>query len=95
MYYPFDVEKVKKYVITDDYLPMWEVPNLQDIYTKLDYNFKDTLLVYMRQQGRLDNIFSFWSCDIKKLPIRPKKSKIALIRNGWRKRKTMEIWDFF
>ena len=51
-YYPFDPEKILKYVVTDDYLPIWKVEELETLYVRLDYNKKHTLLTQIKQQGK-------------------------------------------
>lgn len=51
-YYPFDREVVDKYVVGDDYLPIWNVPSLKNYYTELGYSMKDSFDAYVREQGK-------------------------------------------
>lgn len=51
-YYPFDPEDVDKYVVGDDYLPIWKVPSLKNYYTKLGFSMKDSFDAYVRSQGQ-------------------------------------------
>ncbi|OAD60411.1 Tubulin polyglutamylase TTLL4 [Eufriesea mexicana] len=51
-YYPFDSEILDKYVVGDNYLPIWNVPSLKHYYTKLKYSMKDSFDAYVRSQGK-------------------------------------------
>ncbi|XP_043273225.1 probable tubulin polyglutamylase ttll-15 [Venturia canescens] len=51
-YYPFDPEDVDKYVVGDDYLPIWKVPSLKDYYTRLGFSMKDSFDAYVRSKGQ-------------------------------------------
>ncbi|EFN86381.1 Tubulin polyglutamylase TTLL6 [Harpegnathos saltator] len=51
-YYPFDAEVLDKYVVGDDYLPIWKVPSLKKYYTELGYSMKDSFDAYVREQGK-------------------------------------------
>jgi len=51
-YYPFDPEVPDKYVVGDDYLPIWHVPSLQKYYTKLGYSMKDSFDAYLKEQRK-------------------------------------------
>lgn len=50
-YYPFDPQNRDKYVVGDDYLPMWKVPSLKDIHQRHGFSFKDTFNIYMKSKG--------------------------------------------
>jgi len=39
-YFPFDVQNVNKYVVGDDYLPLWEVDSLTKYYNDLGLGMK-------------------------------------------------------
>jgi len=41
-YHPFDPDVVDKYVVGDDYLPMWKVPSLSRFYNDLGFGMKDS-----------------------------------------------------
>lgn len=51
-YYPFDPEILDKYVVGDDYLPIWNVPSLKKYYTELGHSMKDSFDAYVREQGK-------------------------------------------
>uniref|UniRef100_A0A7E4ZVL4 Tubulin polyglutamylase TTLL6 n=1 Tax=Panagrellus redivivus TaxID=6233 RepID=A0A7E4ZVL4_PANRE len=49
-YEPFDVEDVDKYVVGDDYTPLWEMPSLKDDFLINDYTFKESLDAHLRER---------------------------------------------
>lgn len=51
-YYPFDPEVLDKYVVGDDYLPIWNVPSLKRYYAELGYSMKDSFDAYVRERGQ-------------------------------------------
>ncbi|CAL1685044.1 unnamed protein product [Lasius platythorax] len=51
-YYPFDPEVLDKYVVGDDYLPIWNVPSLKRYYTELGFSMKDSFDAYVRERGK-------------------------------------------
>ncbi|XP_011633748.1 tubulin polyglutamylase TTLL6 isoform X1 [Pogonomyrmex barbatus] len=51
-YYPFDPEILDKYVVGDDYLPIWNVPSLKKYYTELGFSMKDSFDAYVRERGK-------------------------------------------
>ncbi|XP_053986178.1 probable tubulin polyglutamylase ttll-15 [Hylaeus volcanicus] len=51
-YHPFEPDVLDKYVVGDDYLPIWNVPSLKHYYTKLGFSMKDTFDAYVRSQGK-------------------------------------------
>lgn len=51
-YHPFDPEILDKYVVGDDYLPIWKVPSLKNYYTNLGFSMKDTFDAYVRSTGK-------------------------------------------
>ncbi|XP_058799666.1 probable tubulin polyglutamylase ttll-15 [Phymastichus coffea] len=51
-YYPFDSEQVDKYVVGDDYLPIWNVPSLKNYYTNLGFSMKESFDSYVRSKGK-------------------------------------------
>jgi len=51
-YHPFDQKNKDKYVVNDDYLPLWKVPSLSKYYNDLGFSFKDTLNAYIRSLGK-------------------------------------------
>lgn len=61
-YHPFDASDRDKYVVHDDYLPMWKMPAFQKIYNDLGCTFKEAFEVYMQRQGA--NMKRLWA-DMK------------------------------
>ena len=53
-YHPFSADVVDKYVVGDDYLPIWEVPSLKRYYTELGVGMKETFNAYLRSIGIQD-----------------------------------------
>ncbi|XP_071503433.1 probable tubulin polyglutamylase ttll-15 [Diadema antillarum] len=50
-YHPIDFSDVNKYVVGDDYTPVWKMPSLQKYYQEYNYNFMDSLNAYWRSIG--------------------------------------------
>ncbi|XP_060062892.1 probable tubulin polyglutamylase ttll-15 [Ylistrum balloti] len=61
-YHPFDPTNTKKYVVDDNYTPVWEMPSLKTIYDDGMYTCKETLDTYLEQTGR--NHLKLWE-DVK------------------------------
>ncbi|XP_029171313.1 tubulin polyglutamylase TTLL6 [Nylanderia fulva] len=57
-YYPFDPEVLDKYVVGDDYLPIWNVPSLKKYYTELGFSMKDSFDAYVKEHGK--NPYEMW-----------------------------------
>ncbi|KAL1513685.1 hypothetical protein ABEB36_003062 [Hypothenemus hampei] len=51
-YYPFDPTNLDKYVVGDDYLPIWKIPALDHYYNHLGFGMRDSLNAYLRDQGK-------------------------------------------
>lgn len=51
-YYPFDPKNVDKYIVGDDYLPVWDVPSLAPFYNGLGFGMKDSFDAYIRSKNR-------------------------------------------
>lgn len=58
-YYPFDSKITGKYVILDDYRPMWKVPALSKYFSDLGYTFKETFNAHIKSLG--NNPEAVWS----------------------------------
>lgn len=58
-YYPFDEKNIDKYVVGDDYLPIWKVPALDYYYNELGFGMKETINEYLRKKGKDPSIL--WS----------------------------------
>ncbi|XP_022110002.1 tubulin polyglutamylase TTLL6-like isoform X2 [Acanthaster planci] len=50
-YHPIDYNVVDKYVIGDDYTPMWQMPSFEKLYNEQHYSFRESLNSYIRSQG--------------------------------------------
>ena len=50
-YHPFDSQEIDKYVVGDDYLPIWEVPSLRRYYQDLGFGMRDSFNAYMKSIG--------------------------------------------
>lgn len=51
-YHPFDPSDVDKYVVGDDYLPIWNVPSLKNYYVNLGFSMKETFDAYAKSKGQ-------------------------------------------
>ncbi|XP_044761535.1 probable tubulin polyglutamylase ttll-15 [Coccinella septempunctata] len=51
-YYPFDAKNLDKYVVGDDYLPVWKVPSLEYYYNELGFGMKESLNSYLQSIGK-------------------------------------------
>ncbi|KAG7202599.1 hypothetical protein KM043_009789 [Ampulex compressa] len=51
-YYPFDPEVIDKYIVGDDYLPIWKVPSLTKYYSQLGFSMKHTFDAYLKANGK-------------------------------------------
>lgn len=51
-YHPFDAANVDKYIVGDDYLPIWKVPSLSQYYNNQRHGMKVSFDLYMRSKGR-------------------------------------------
>lgn len=51
-YLPFDEAIVDKYIVGDDYLPIWKVPSLSTYYNTMKNGMRDSFNLYMKSQGR-------------------------------------------
>jgi tubulin monoglycylase TTLL15 len=50
-YYPLDVIEVNQYVVNDEYTPTWKLKPLIRLYNDFYFSHKQTLSVYLKQQG--------------------------------------------
>lgn len=51
-YYPFHSSNTDKYVVGDDYLPLWQVSSLKDLYLEKGFSFKNSFNEYLSSIGR-------------------------------------------
>ncbi|CAD5226493.1 unnamed protein product [Bursaphelenchus okinawaensis] len=54
-YHPFDANDLDKYVVADDYTPIWEMPSFNNTYNTQTLSFKNSLAVYLESQGKSIN----------------------------------------
>ncbi|CAE1282372.1 TTLL15 [Acanthosepion pharaonis] len=57
-YYPFDPSIADKYVVGDNYTPMWEMPTFSKVFYQ-GYSFKESFNYYLRSQDRDPE--AFWN----------------------------------
>ncbi|XP_067942028.1 probable tubulin polyglutamylase ttll-15 [Watersipora subatra] len=50
-YYPFDASNVNKYIVADEYTPIWEIPSLNKYYGN-GFSAKFSFSQYLRDEGR-------------------------------------------
>ncbi|XP_071802858.1 probable tubulin polyglutamylase ttll-15 [Asterias amurensis] len=50
-YLPEDFNDVNKYVVTDDYTPMWLMPSFEKLFNQQHFSFKESLNSYIRSKG--------------------------------------------
>lgn len=58
-YHPFDPDVVDKYVVGDDYLPLWKVPDLEKYYNDLGFGMRDSFDAWYASTGKSPE--SVWS----------------------------------
>lgn len=51
-YHPFDPDVVDKYVVGDDYLPLWKVPDLEKYYNDLGFGMRDSFDAWYASKGK-------------------------------------------
>ncbi|KAI1716073.1 tubulin-tyrosine ligase family domain-containing protein [Ditylenchus destructor] len=51
---PFDAADLNKYVVEDDYTPVWEMPSLRKYYLDMNLSFKETFNAYLKEKLRKD-----------------------------------------
>lgn len=51
-YHPFDPDNVNKYIVGDDYLPIWSVPSLSQYYNTQRHGMRDSFNLYMKSKWR-------------------------------------------
>lgn len=51
-YFPLNINFVESYVVGEDYLPVWEVPDLKFFYSELKYTAKESLNAYLHFKGK-------------------------------------------
>ncbi|GFT91840.1 tubulin polyglutamylase TTLL4 [Nephila pilipes] len=51
-YFPLNINLPESYIVGDDYLPVWEVPDLKFYYSELNYTAKESLNQYLESKGK-------------------------------------------
>lgn len=51
-YHPFDVKNVDKYVVGDDYTPIWEIKSLEKYFNTQKMSFRSTIDSYLGVNGK-------------------------------------------
>ncbi|XP_035222963.1 probable tubulin polyglutamylase ttll-15 [Stegodyphus dumicola] len=51
-YYPLNPNDFESYIVGDDYLPVWEVPDIKYYYSELNLTAKDSLNAYLHSLGK-------------------------------------------
>ncbi|XP_037071965.1 probable tubulin polyglutamylase ttll-15 [Pollicipes pollicipes] len=51
-YHPFDSAVLDKYVVGDNYLPVWKVPSLGRYHSQLQLGHRESLNAFLRSQGK-------------------------------------------
>ncbi|XP_059611917.1 probable tubulin polyglutamylase ttll-15 [Phlebotomus argentipes] len=51
-YHPFSKDNVDKYVVGDDYTPIWEMESLKDFHLTFGFGMKDSLDAHLRTKGQ-------------------------------------------
>jgi len=52
IYHPFDPKILDKYIVGDDYLPIWEVPVINYYYNELGFGMRDSLTAYLKTKNK-------------------------------------------
>nr|CAD7456827.1 unnamed protein product [Timema tahoe] len=60
LYYPFDPAVLDKYVVGDDYLPIWDIPSLQKYYVNLGFSMKESFNAFVRSKGARKDPLNVW-----------------------------------
>lgn len=80
-YYPFDPEILDKYVVGDDYLPIWNVPGLDYYYNDLGFGMRDSLNSYLTAKGKSPELIWKQIEDSIRIAILSKEKLIGDITN--------------
>ncbi|KAL3278856.1 hypothetical protein HHI36_016376 [Cryptolaemus montrouzieri] len=94
-YYPFDASNLDKYVVGDDYLPVWKVPSLEYYYNELGFGMKESLNAYLRSKKKDPS--KIWNQieDSLRLTILAKEQNILNVVNKFKfKRNFFEMMRF-
>lgn len=94
-YYPFDPMNLDKYVVGDDYLPIWNVPSLRNYYIKMGFSMKDTFDAYIRtKQQDPDKIWDDINNAIRIIVLKKEKQIANVVRQFGSGRNFFEMVRF-
>ncbi|XP_066262671.1 probable tubulin polyglutamylase ttll-15 [Euwallacea similis] len=94
-YYPFDPTNLDKYVVGDDYLPIWEIPALDYYYNKLGFGMRESLNAHLRRQGKDPSVIWSQIEDSIRTVMLAKESLIADVLKRYKhKRNFFEMMRF-
>jgi len=51
-YHPFDAGKVDKYVVGENYKPVWEMPSMKQYYQEMGFGMKESFNAYLKSLNR-------------------------------------------
>ena len=57
-YYPFKQENINKYVVTDDFIPPWNIPSLNNTFNNLRFTKKEALMYQIQKDGKIFFVFN-------------------------------------
>ncbi|KAF7991959.1 hypothetical protein HCN44_010760 [Aphidius gifuensis] len=82
-YHPFDQNDIDKYVVGDDYLPIWNVPSLKKYYVDYGFSMKETFDAYAKTKGQ--NPDKIWNNVYQAITsiVLDKEKKIAEFYNNY------------
>ncbi|ESP02910.1 hypothetical protein LOTGIDRAFT_110692, partial [Lottia gigantea] len=86
-YHPFDPKTKEQYVVGDNYTPMWQVPSLKEIFTEMEFSFKNTLHYQISNKTSENRANQMWS-DIEEAILTVYKDKESKLIESAAKYKT-------
>ncbi|KAF0296188.1 Tubulin polyglutamylase TTLL7 [Amphibalanus amphitrite] len=94
-YHPFDASVINKYVVGDDYLPIWKVPSLSRYHNELKLGHRESLNAFLRSQGsRPEKIWSQIEESIRSVYLVKEPSMIRASRRFGSTRQFFEMVRF-
>ncbi|KAK6989903.1 tubulin polyglutamylase TTLL4 [Biomphalaria glabrata] len=94
-YYPFNASILDKYVVADEYLPLWKIPSLKKFYSNQGLTFKNAFNSYLLQHGENPEIV--WNKmynAIQKVILMKEQDIIQLVKHYPSKRNFFEMMRF-
>ncbi|XP_031617910.1 probable tubulin polyglutamylase ttll-15 [Contarinia nasturtii] len=94
-YHPFDPKNVDKYIVGDDYLPVWDIPSLAPFYNGFGFGMKHSFDAYIRSKNRDPNgIWIQVEEAIRQTLLNKEKHIINALKNYRHKRNFFEMMRF-